>query len=306
MLRPAFPLRSLFARLTVFGVALSLWGRCAHAQPALGFVENFPGISTSSWSGGSINDNPGTGGFGGPGDGYLDVKTVSTDHLGTVSFGPEYAGNWSAAGITQVRCWLKDIGGTGDLEIHLSLGDGTATFQQNAGFVPPGTQWAEYVVNLVAGDFTRIHGVSGTLASVMLGVDRLHYRHDLPPFTGGPDLVMGDFGLDHILLTNGLVSIEPGNSVAHPVLLAPPYPNPARGRVTFQIQQPESRPVRITILDAAGRQVRDLELPTSGSAPRLWLWDGNDDSGRAAPAGVYRVLARGVNGGMSRTVTLLR
>jgi len=42
------------------------------------------------------------------------------------------------------------------------------------------------------------------------------------------------------------------------VLLEAPYPNPARGRVTFQLRQPEARPVQISIVDAERSRVRRL------------------------------------------------
>ncbi len=277
------------------------------AQPVLGFTEDFPGTSTSSWMGGSLFSNPGTGGWGGSADGYLDVSTPSPSNLGTVSFGPEYAGDWAAAGITQVVCWLRDTGGTGVLEIHLSIGDGLQTWQHDAGFLPPAGAWGRYAVDLVPSGFTRIRGTSGTFAGTLSAVDRLHFRHDLAPYGPTPDPVQGAFGLDHLQLTTGAsVDVPAAGPVARPVLLAPPYPNPARGRVTLQVQQPEPGPVSLTILDAAGRRVRHVELDAGSGAPRLWLWDGSGDDGRPLPAGVYRVLARGDNGGTSRTVTLLR
>lgn len=281
--------------------------RVAGAQPVVGFVEDFPAVNgTGSWGGGAITANPGTGGFGGAGDGFLDVKTTTAGHLGTVSFGTEYAGDWIAAGVTQVRCWLTDLSGRGDLSIHLSISNGFDTYQQNAGLVPPAGGWGLYVVDMNAADFTHTRGTSATFATVMQTADRLHFRHDVAPYTGTPDLIAGEFGLDHLLLTNGIVGVGPGIAASQPVLLAPPYPNPARGRVTFQVQQPESRPVTLAIFDAAGRRVRRVELAAGGPAPRLWLWDGRDDAGVVLPAGVYRALASGTNGGTSRTVTLLR
>lgn len=303
-----FPLRTpAFVRFLAT-LALTFGVSRANAQPTLGFVEDFPVVNgTGSWAGGSLYDNPGTGGYGGVGDGFLDVRTPSPDRLGAVSFAPEYAGNWSAAGITQVRCWMTDLSGNGDLSIHLSLSNGFSTWQQNAGFVPPVGSWGEYVVNLTAADFKRIRGTTGTFAGILTSADRLHFRHDLPPFNPTPALIVGEFGLDHIsLLAGSSTGVPLGGFGSQPVLLEPPYPNPARGRVTFTLRQPEAKPVHLTILDAAGRRVRDVSLTAGGSAPRVWMWDGRDDQGLAAPAGVYHVLARGANGGMSRTVTLLR
>jgi hypothetical protein len=297
-----------FSRLAPRSLALLAalaFARPTVAAPVPGFVEDFPGTSTSTWSGGAVITNPGTGGLHGVDDGYLQAMTVSPSNLGTVSFGAEYAGDWTAAGITQVRCWLTDAAWMGNLSIHFSLSDGSNTWQHDAGFVPPMWEWGLYVIPLVEADFTHIRGITGTFATVMANVDRIHFRHDLPPFEPTPDPVAGAFGLDHLVLTNGLVGVG-DNFAARPVLLDPPYPNPARGRVTLQLRQPEALPVRLSIFDAAGRRVREVTLDAVGPASRLWLWDGTDDAGVAVPAGVYRVLARGDNGGMSRTVTLIR
>lgn len=293
---------------TLLGTTLLL---CAptigRAQPVVGFVEDFPAAGgTGSWVGGSLITNPGTGGYGGAGDGFLDVKTTTAGHLGTVSFGSEYAGDWITAGVTQVRCWMTDLGGRGDLLVHLNVSNGIDTFQQNAGFNPPVGRWGLYVVNLVASDFTHTRGTSGTFTGVLQTEDRLHFRYDLAPYVATPDLIAGEFGLDHLLLTNGTVGVTPGDLAASPVLLDPPYPNPSRGRVTFSLRSPAPGPVSIAVFDAVGRRVRRMELADAGGAPRLWLWDGRDDGGSPVPAGVYRVLAKGVNGGTSRTVTLLR
>lgn len=300
---PTSSLRGQTVRSLVLCAMFLTLASAAFAQPVVGFVENFSDGTTTSWGGGAITANPGTGGFGGPGDGFLEVEQLSPGHLGSVSFGAEYAGDWSAAGVTQVRAWLKDITGNGNLQIHLSLGNAFQFWQQNAGIVPPSSGWAEYVVNLVAADFTQIRG-SGQFAIALQGIDRLHFRHDVAPFVNSPDLIAGAFGLDHILLTNGTAGVGPG--VYQPVLLEAPFPNPARGRVTFQLRQPEARPVQISIVDAAGRRIRHVELESSTTAPRLWMWDGTDDAGQPVAAGVYRVIARGDNGGMSRTVTILR
>jgi hypothetical protein len=35
-------------------------------------------------------------------------------------------------------------------------------------------------------------------------VDRIHFRHDLPPYTHPPDLVQGDVGFDRLILTNAM------------------------------------------------------------------------------------------------------
>jgi hypothetical protein len=77
--------------------------------------------------------------------------------------------------------------------------------------------------------------------------------------------------------------------------LAGPWPNPAHGPVRLRFTPPGDEPVRISVLDTAGRLVRTL-APGKGSAGQLEVvWDRRDASGRLVPAGRYflRVQARG-------------
>lgn len=64
-------------------------------------------------------------------------------------------------------------------------------------------------------------------------------------------------------------------------------PNPAAGPVTLAFELSRATPVRLEVLDVAGRRVRRLAdgvLPPGAHTAR---WDGRDDGGRAAPPGVY-------------------
>ena len=300
---PLAAARGLAALVALAMVALA--PARALADPVLGFVEEFPDVSTSSWSGGTPFSNPGTGGYLGAGDGYLLLENSSPGSLGTHSFGPEYAGNWITAGITQVRVWINDVGADDPLEMHFAIGNGGTNFwSYDVGFSPPLHQWGEYVVNLTGPTgWTQILG-SGTFAQALQIVDRVHIRHDLPPFPripNPPDPIAADVGIDHLLLTNGLVGVDPIESRAtHPIELAPPYPNPSRGPVSLALRAADGGAIRIEIMDVTGRVVRRAELADAGSGPRTWLWDGLDDSGRRTAAGYYRVRATGASGGMSR------
>ena len=123
--------------------AIAVWACSAHAAATPGFVENFPGVAgTGTWLSGTAASNPGTGGVGGNGDGYLLLSTTIVSHFGRQSSGAEWTGNWTAAGITQVRVWLNDVNANDNLEIHFSTGHGDFAsgqnwWQYNVGFIPP-------------------------------------------------------------------------------------------------------------------------------------------------------------------------
>lgn len=292
---------------TLFVLAGLLAAVSAAAAPTLGFREEFPAVDgVSSWAGGAIVSNPGSGGLGGINDGYLLVTRDVVAQLGSNSSGAEYSGNWSAAGITQLRVWLTDPGTDDPLEIHLCMGKvAPANFWlYTPGWHPPSGQWAEFVADLSSSaNWTRIIGVSGTFAEALQTTETLLLRHDLAPFVQAPDLLLGDFGVDHILLTNGTAGVDDlGPRAAQPIELAPPFPNPSRGPVTLSIAQYQAGAVRIEVVDVGGRRVRAAELASAGAGPRLWLWDGRDDRGARVAPGVYRVRAIGPSGGTSRTL----
>ena len=288
---------------------LALTSSAGLADPVLGFRETFPGISTGSWGGGTLFSNPGSGGYLGPLDGYLRLESALAANFGSVAFGPEYTGNWTAAGVTQVRLWLNDVGTDEAFEVHFSIGNGdqlspTKNFwQYNVGFMPPLHAWGEFIVDLTSADWTQILG-TGSLATALTIVNRIHLRHDKAPYLmipNPPDPIAGDLGIDHILLTNGLVGVEPfAPRAGRPVELAAPFPNPSRGPVTLSVRVAEPGAVTLQIVDVAGRSVRRVELPDAGAGPRTWMWDGRDDRGQRVPAGVYRARAFGASGGTSR------
>lgn len=73
-------------------------------------------------------------------------------------------------------------------------------------------------------------------------------------------------------------------------LLFTAVPNPFRTQVNIRLPLAVTRrtPTSFRIYDAAGRLVRRLPVTRSvAPAPCLLTWDGTDESGRQAPAGVY-------------------
>ncbi len=300
--------------LRLFALILSLTlgaAAIAHAQPTPGFREDWPILDdVEGWGGGANPINPGSGGYHGAGDGFLKISLFPLEgFLGANSIGNNaYVGNWLTSGVTQVRVWMNDIGAADPLEMHFGIGLGTTNFwQYNIGFVPPHNAWGEYVIDLNAADFTRTHGTSGTFNAALSGATRILFRHDLAPFIGNPDPIAADVGIDHLLLTDGVLGVEPlPPSVGRPVELAPPAPNPSRGPVAFSWVDPSGGAVTLQVVDAQGRSVRSERLTAGGAGPRTWLWDGADDRGARVAPGYYRVRAVGVNGGTSRPLVRVR
>jgi hypothetical protein len=82
------------------------------------------------------------------------------------------------------------------------------------------------------------------------------------------------------------------------------FPNPFVGRTRIVCDIPRAAVIKVTIHDAAGRQV--MEFPPASLARHEVVWDGTDRDGRRLPAGAYFV--RLDLGGMtlSKKVMLLR
>jgi hypothetical protein len=69
--------------------------------------------------------------------------------------------------------------------------------------------------------------------------------------------------------------------------------NPACGRVLFGVRVPASeRPASLAIYGPDGRLVRHLFVGAHGQCRQEVGWDGNDETGRSMPAGVYLVELR--------------
>jgi hypothetical protein len=180
----------------------------AAAAPTVGFTENWPAPGTHGWGGGATVANPGAGGVGGVGDGYLQVSLALDGNLGTRSLNAEYNGDWQAAGIQHVLFSLNDVGAPDALEIHFCIGNSGNFWQYNQGFTPPLGSWQEFDVDLsLSANFTQIIG-TGTYAEALQHADRILIRHDHAPFVQNPDFTHGDFGIDHLVLAGGVTRID--------------------------------------------------------------------------------------------------
>lgn len=83
------------------------------------------------------------------------------------------------------------------------------------------------------------------------------------------------------------------------------HPNPTTGRATIQMSRAQPGPMRAAVYDLAGRRVRELAVDAAAADQDL-VWDGRDDSGRDAAAGVYFVKVRTADGEAVGRVVRLR
>lgn len=84
------------------------------------------------------------------------------------------------------------------------------------------------------------------------------------------------------------------------------YPNPVAREMSISFATSRGGPVQGDIYDVAGRLVRRLPaMDTPGGSHRL-EWDGRDDDGRTAPAGVYLVRVKTPDGVATTRVAKIR
>jgi hypothetical protein len=112
------------------------------------------------------------------------------------------------------------------------------------------------------------------------------------------------------------VSVAPDQPIAgvadvveHGLRLEPPVPNPFRGgagAASLRFTLPVAEPVRIDVLDPAGRRVVTLVDGTLGPGAHEARWDGRGADGAPLPSGLY--FARLAGGGrvLDRKLLLLR
>jgi carboxypeptidase T len=83
-------------------------------------------------------------------------------------------------------------------------------------------------------------------------------------------------------------------------------PNPLRGsaRIHYALSQPS--PVRLSIHDLAGREVRVLMEGLVGRGEKEFVWDGRDDEGRPAASGAYFVSLATTSGVTTAKLLVLR
>jgi len=212
-----------------------------------------------------------------------------------------------------------------DIEVCYDAGGG-----YNTGWTNPG-EWLEYTVQVpVAGSYlvgTRVSSLSGggRFRLEFNGVDKTG-EIIVPSTTGwqtwttvsstvtleaGTQVMRfaptaSGFNANRFDFTRQYVADVPDRLPTGPVL-HPCYPNPFNPTTTISYDLPSSATVTLAVYDVAGNVVRTLvNAETVGAGRHDAIWNGRDEAGRSAAAGVY--FYRLDAGGTSQTMrmTLLK
>ena len=150
-------------------------------------------------------------------------------------------------------------------------------------------------VRTTAGAYTGLHAATDStgaycVENVPAGTYDLEFRVDNYVTTYVRDVQVQD----------DVTGVDVGATPA-PILRA--WPNPARTRVSIQVQADEGPAPILHVFDARGRFVRGWKIQGGG---RVFVWDLRDYRGSPLPAGVYFLSLRGRNNFAVTRITLIR
>ena len=110
-----------------------------------------------------------------------------------------------------------------------------------------------------------------------------------------------------VLATSGTTGVE-GPSAAAPVrfTVGPSQPNPFNPSTTLTYTLPERTEVSVTVYDAAGRVVRELNRGVQTAGEHAISWDGRDGSGATMSSGVYHIRVEAAGQSGTQKIVLLK
>lgn len=114
----------------------------------------------------------------------------------------------------------------------------------------------------------------------------------------GPSRPVGLYLLSH---TGPLAAVEEGVPTPGPGLL-PPFPNPTRSGARIALTLRHADTVDLRLFDARGRLVRSLFAGPLPAGHHQFEWNGRDEYGRDAAAGVYWYRVKAAEGTATRRI----
>jgi len=122
---------------------------------------------------------------------------------------------------------------------------------------------------------------------------------------GHPGLLAAALG--DVARARGMTQVaQAAGLIGHGVLVPGDKLSPDEGgnAFGFELALPADK-VTVSISDAAGRPIRNIDLGSKQSGVNVLAWDGLNDSGQSVPAGSYRFSVEAVAGGQSISASTL-
>lgn len=224
---------------------------------------------------------------------------------------------------------LADFDGDGDLDAYLATGSFDRLLRNDT---PPGFHWLH--VDLV-GTVSNRFGLGARILVTTGALTQLREVSSDPAYFG-QNSVTAEFGLGQSAVIDGVVvrwpsgivqpvhgvpvdariTIVEGDVTGVPVITAlsplprafrafAPRPNPFGDATEIRFELPAAAPVSLAIYDVSGRLVRRLVTGRREAGAHAVTWDGRDEAGSAAAAGVYFYRLRAGADTATRKVTYL-
>lgn len=221
-------------------------------------------------------------GQGGPDSTLIDENDVDNGQTSLTS--PAYNLTSIADPVIGFWWWLYADGGVDDnLRVLLSPDNG-ANWYEALYLIGMHNQWQEAAIHVAdyitptAQTKVRFAARDGGTASVV------------------------EAAIDDVILYSGttpIVGVGAGASSAR-LAFRTPWPNPSRDDVRLTLTLPASGPADVEVVDLAGRRVATLHRGAATAGALSLHWDGRNETGGVAPAGVYYARAR-VGGEIAET-----
>lgn len=249
----------------------------------------------------------------------LPTPDDNTDALGVFSLLPP-ASTFDLlarppAGAALACAVIRNVVVTGPMNVGtmtLPAGFPISGVVRDAGGAPvAGVDW--HAFELAGGlDFPTVHDNTDALGNYSFRLPAGAWRIVAEP-PAGSGLLPVEFTLnplsaptvlDVTLFTTNVGAPELAQADGAALSAAVPNPFRATTRIAFDLPRHVGG-ASLTVLDAAGRRVRDFTLD-GASGEGAVVWDGRDGSGRRVAAGVYFYRLRALNVDVTRKMTYLR
>ena len=126
-------------------------------------------------------------------------------------------------------------------------------------------------------------------------MDSSQFTTELVQFTGVQQQVQTNTNLTQLIqLSQDQQLTESSGLVGKQVVISGSTVPLQNGAATISFSTPQAEPIAISITNAAGQDVKDVEL-TSALGANTWSWSGTDNEGNTLPDGPYNVAVEGAD-----------